>query len=144
MKKLLSIILCVALTAMLTGCNKEIPDGVYLAQGDEDSIKAANGWKDFLYLTFKDGEVVSAEFDSVNDLTVLKSQVSTSEYPMDPAPSVWIPQLNENIAATTNPSKIAAVAGATTSSENVKKLYTAILENDWEEGKTEIFVALNP
>ena len=47
---------------------------------------------------------------------------------MDPQPSEWIPQLEENIKATSNPDKVAAVAGATMGSNNAKELYRAVVE----------------
>ena len=47
---------------------------------------------------------------------------------MDPQPSEWMPQLEKNIAATSNPDKVAAVAGATTGSSHAKELYRAVIE----------------
>lgn len=59
----------------------------------------------------------------------LKSEWATPEnYPMTPQPSEWIPQLEENLKATTNPDKVAAVAGATLGSNHAKALYKAVIE----------------
>ena len=86
--------------------------------------------------------MVFCEYNAIDDRSQLKGELSFDEYPMDPLPSEWIKQLNENILATDNPSKVAAVAGATTSSKNVKTLYAAILENDWEENPDDLYIPL--
>ena len=58
---------------------------------------------------------------------------------MTPAASEWIPQLEANIKATSSPDKVAAVAGATNSSNSAKKLYAAVVEAA-KAGKTETVV----
>ena len=73
--------------------------------------------------------VLALDFDSKDADGNLKSEWATPEnYPMTLQPSEWIPQLEENLKATTNPDKVAAVAGATLGSNHAKALYKAVIE----------------
>ena len=72
----------------------------------------------------------------------LKSEATAETYPMDPLPSEWIPQLEENVKAAGTADKIEAVAGATSSSESVKVLMAAV-EKQAKAGNTEVVLVDN-
>ena len=130
MKKLTLFLLSALMHFSLVGCGgSKIADGTYSAELSDAATEANHGWKDFLTVTYKDGKMVEVQFDSKDADGNLKSEWTTPEnYPMDPQPSEWIPQLEENIKATSNPDKVAAVAGATMGSNNAKELYRAVVE----------------
>ena len=130
MKKLIVTLLSVCLIVSLVGCGgSKIADGTYSAELSDAATEANHGWKDFLTVTYKDGEMVEVQFDSKDADGNLKSEWTNPEnYPMDPQPSEWIPQLEENIKATSNPDKVASVAGATMGSNHAKELYRAVIE----------------
>lgn len=130
MKKLVLFVLSACLVLSLTACGgSKIADGTYSAELSDAATEANYGWKDFLTITYKDGEMVDVQFDAKDADGNLKTEWTNPEnYPMDPQPSVWMPQLEENIKATSNPDKVAAVAGATTGSNHAKELYRAVLE----------------
>ena len=130
MKKLILFLLSALMLFSLVGCGgSKIADGTYSAELSDAATEANHGWKDFLTVTYKDGKMVEVQFDSKDADGNLKSEWTTPEnYPMDPQPSEWIPQLEENIKATSNPDKVAAVAGATMGSNNAKELYRAVVE----------------
>lgn len=125
MKKILSIVLIAMLTLSLVACSSgKIKDGTYTAEFKNIS----NGWKDTLAVTYKDGGVVSAEYDAVNADGAKKSSMTDEQYPMtDPVLSQWLPMLNENIVkANGDADKIEAVAGATNSSTAAKTLMAEV------------------
>lgn len=130
MKKLTLFLLSALMLFSLVGCGgSKIADGTYSAELSDAATEANHGWKDFLTVTYKDGKMVEVQFDSKDADGNLKSEWTTPEnYPMDPQPSEWIPQLEENIKATSNPDKVASVAGATMGSNNAKELYRAVVE----------------
>jgi len=129
MKKILAIALACVMAFGLVACGgSKIKDGTYSAEMSDASAEESHGWKDYLNITYKDGKIDTVEYDSKDADGNLKSQTTAETYPMDPAPSVWIPQMIENIKATSDPDKVAAIAGATHASENAKKLYKAVLE----------------
>lgn len=103
-------------------------DGEYRAEMTDEEAANSNGWKDFLVVTYQDGKVVKAVFDSVNGEGQLKSEATAESYPMDPPPSEWIPQISANIEKAGNSADIEAVAGATTASDSAKKLMAQIEE----------------
>ena len=130
MKKMMLFLLSACMMLSLVACGgSKIADGTYSAELSDAAAEANHGWKDFLTITYKDGEMVDVQFDAKDADGNLKTESTNPEnYPMDPQPSVWMPQLEENIKATSNPDKVAAVAGATTGSNHAKELYRAVLE----------------
>ena len=101
-------------------------DGVYTAQMDDASAEAAFGWRDQLVVEYRDGVIVSADFDSYDADGNRKSQLPEGAYLMEPSPSEWIPQLSENVEKAGRAFKIDNVSGATESSENARALLAAI------------------
>ena len=117
MKKLLTLALAAVLALSLVACggSGSIKDGTYTAQYKEPSHDANGN---------------------------LKSEATAETYPMDPLPSEWIPQLEENVKAAGTADKIEAVAGATSSSESVKVLMAAV-EKQAKAGNTEVVLVDN-
>ena len=130
MKKVFAVALSLALALSLVACggSSKIKDGTYKAEMSDAVVEASYGWRDTLTVTYKDGKVADLDFDSFDADGNRKSEATAETYPMDPAPSAWMPQLEENLKATTDPDKVAAVAGATHSSDNAKLLYKAVIE----------------
>ena len=127
------------LCGVLAGCSAGVKDGTYTARYRYPS----NGYVEYLTVTFQNGKPSGAEFDAYleSDPQSRKSQTSKEEYPMQPHPSQWMPQLSKNVtAAGTNPDKIATVAGATNSSRHARELYDAILKAAEKGEKNEIIV----
>lgn len=143
MKKTLAALTALILLFGLSACGGTAnaggkPDGTYTAQGDDASTEAAYGWRDTLVVTYKNGAITEAVFESYNADGVKKSEDPTYEMPVPP--SEWIPQLSENVKAAGKSDEVAAVAGATNSSNNAKALLAAI-EKSGTAGET-ITVAL--
>lgn len=137
------VLLCGALlSGLLTGCRSSRPqDGTYTARYQYPS----SGYVEYLTVTFRDGRVKDAEFDAYleTDPNSKKSELSKEEYPMDPHPSEWMGDLEDNIEkAGLKPDKIAGIAGATASSRHARELYDAILTAA-KNGKTETIIVQN-
>ena len=122
-----------------TNGTQALKDGVYAAEMSESYAAAqGQGWQDYLKLTVVNGIIDNIEFDSLKD-GKKKSAVSTEEYPMDPPPSEWIPQLNEAIRKAELPEAMDTITGATRSSADARRMYAALLEHA-RTGNTDIVV----
>ena len=128
MKKWIALLLALVLALSLTACSKGMADGVYTAELDDASAEAAHGWRDTLVVEYKDGKIVSATFESYDADGNKKSEATAEEYPMDPAPSQWIPAIGAAVLEAGEAKRIDGVAGATNSSNNAKALLEAIEE----------------
>ncbi len=130
MKKIITVLSICALLFTLVACGSSgYEDGTYTAQTTQD----AHGWADVLSVTYSDGVLTDASFNSINEEGTEKSTLAPEEYPMDPTPGEWIPQLTENVKASEGvPEDIATIAGASLSSQNAKNMLEAINENAME------------
>ena len=115
--------------------NTAMADGVYTAQMDDAAAEADYGWRNQLVVEYKDGKMVSATFESYDADGNKKSETTPDTYPMDPAPSEWIPQLSENILAAGNSADIDGISGATIASNDARALLAAI-ETEGKPGET--------
>ena len=77
----------------------------------------------------KDGAMVSAVFDSYDADGNKKSETTPDTYPMDPAPSAWMPELNDQLLKSGGSSEIDGVTGATLATNNAKAMMKAILDS---------------
>ncbi len=144
MKKWLAVALALVLAVSLAACSSgsgTMQDGVYTAEADDAYVENyAYGWRDTLTVTYKDGVVVDATFESYDAEGNKKS--TPGNYDMTPPPSEWMPELSENVVEAGTASQVDGVAGATIASGNAKQLFAAI-EKDGKPGET-IMVALDP
>lgn len=143
MKRLFAIAAALALALGLVACggdssgsgNAGKADGVYTAEANDAYVESAGyGWRDTLALTYKDGEVVGAVFESYNADGQKKSDPGAYEG-MEVSPEEWIPKLSANVLHAEDASGVEAVAGATIASGNARKLYEAI-EKEGKPGQT--------
>lgn len=122
-------------SADVTASATTMADGVYTAQMDDAAAEADYGWRDQLVVEYKDGKMVSATFESYDADGNKKSETTPDNYPMDPAPSEWTPQLSENILAAGNSADIDGISGATRASNDARTLLAAI-ETEGKPGET--------
>jgi len=116
-----------------------LQDGIYAAEMSDQYVSTTgNGWQDYLKITVAGGQISEVEFDSLKD-GKKKSTVSADEYPMNPPPREWIPQLNEAIRKAEMPEAMDTISGATMSSNNARRMYEALLERA-RTGNTDIVV----
>lgn len=137
MKKTLSVLFSLCLcAAMFSGCSNNadtasFKDGTYkavYAQADD------HGWTEYLTVTVSDGKITSADFDAQNENGDKKSENTEYNDAMKNAgsktwPSEFYPALEKSLVEKQDGNKIDAVAGATTSSDSMKKLYQALVAN---------------
>ncbi|MDO5601271.1 MAG: FMN-binding protein [Oscillospiraceae bacterium] len=123
-------ILCLSCLTLLSaflfsGCNSapSYTDGSYHAEFQNFD---SNGWKEFIDVTIKDGKPEKVVMDAVNQAGDLKS--ADQEYNdlmknySDTYPAKFYQDLATQFLERQDPAKIDAVAGATLSSDNFKKL----------------------
>ncbi len=124
MKKITLVVTLMLTILLLSACSNGITDGTYTAQMTADD----HGWTDTLSITYEGGKIQDAVFESVHEDGSLKSETTPEEYPMDPHPSEWIPQLSTNIKQADNAENIDGIAGATIGTTNAKLMMAAIEE----------------
>ncbi|MDX2431815.1 MAG: hypothetical protein QNK35_12840, partial [Bacteroides sp.] len=77
----------------LASCDKDeetiYQDGSYKAETEEYSF----GWKTFMEVTISGDVQTVVVFDAMMEDGSLKSETTAETYPMDPHPTVWIPEL---------------------------------------------------
>jgi len=105
-----------------------LKDGVYTAKADEESTERLHGWRDELRIEFQNGHIKTVEFDARDAKGRLKSSLTRQEYPMDPFPADWIPELEKQILSAYKPEDIKGITGASISSANARKMFEEILE----------------
>lgn len=143
MKKILAFAMSALFVFSLAACSSSsstsAKNGTYTAEMDDAYVEEFGyGYRDTLTVVYEDGVIVSATFDSVDIET--GTSKADAEYPMDPSPSVWIPELSEQIVVGGNSDSIDGIAGATNASENARKLLAAI-ETEGVEGGTVVVAA---
>lgn len=132
MMKKIALLFTAALMMVLVSCDKEeettYVDGTYKAEAAEFS----HGWKNFMEVTIADDAQTSVNFDafSEEDENLLKSETTAEQYPMDPHPSVWIPQLEAQLMAVDilDYEGIDGISGATSASDDANALFDLILD----------------
>ena len=71
MKRIFAILLSLLLASLLTACGNqtELQDGYYTAQASEFS----HGWKEYITILVKGGNIVSVEYNAENASGFIKS-----------------------------------------------------------------------
>ena len=138
MKKI-GFILVAAFALVFTACEKEEETPVYRAEASEFS----HGWKAFLEAEIENDEVVSVDFDYVDEDGNLKSETTEENYPMDPHPTVWIPEYEAMLLGTnvTDFTDTDVVTGATGAWSAANQLLVAVI-GAYAEGDTETQVVV--
>jgi major membrane immunogen (membrane-anchored lipoprotein) len=127
--KNIGLILVAIFALAITACEKEdeyvYEDGTYYAEMAEYS----HGWKAFLEVTIQDDNITSADFDNMDADGNLKSETTVESYPMDPHPTIWIPDYEARIVAAdlSDFDEIDVYTGATGAYNQVNALMDAIL-----------------
>jgi len=143
MKKLTLALIIVVMITVFAACTGEtkVDDGVYRAEfEDYDEY----GYKDYLEVTFRNGEIVKVVADAISYDGTLKTQSQELKDKMLSAGSVTYPEkyyqdLVNLYMADPDPDEIDVIAGATKSSDNFKILARE-LEKSIRAGYTETVI----
>jgi len=127
MKKILTLGLILILSlSVLVACQQsdeiEYEDGSYNAESDLDD----NGWKGVIDIKVEDSKITEVNYDEVDENENKKTEDEEYSEDMDNSSGIMpedaYEQLEEALINTQNPDQIDAIAGATSSSEQFKKL----------------------
>ncbi len=141
-KKLLVIFL-VVLCAFCTACSDDtLKDGYYTAEMKEYNF----GWKEYVTIIVKNGEIVSAEYNAKNisgfvkswDNAYMKNMNSVSGTYPNEYTRLYAAQLKENKSG----DSIDMISGATESGVNFRELSKAVIEQAQKGDSSIVFVSL--
>ncbi|MBQ4050913.1 MAG: FMN-binding protein, partial [Oscillospiraceae bacterium] len=123
------------------GSSDGYKDGSYRA---EAAAADDHGWKDYVVVTVDGGVITAVEFDSVNADGLKKSEDPDYKdtmlaYGGTTYPAEFFQKLEDSYVAAQKVAEVDAVAGATTSSDALKKL-AGELEKSMAKGKKDIVV----
>ncbi|HLR21280.1 MAG TPA: FMN-binding protein [Tissierellaceae bacterium] len=127
MKKILTLGLILILSlSVLVACQQSdetaYEDGSYNAESDLDD----NGWKGVIDIKVEDSKITEVNYDEVDENENKKTEDEEYSEDMDNSSGIMpedaYEQLEEALINTQNPDQIDAIAGATSSSEQFKKL----------------------
>ena len=131
MKRILTVLFCLLLMAsMLTACGggTELQDGYYTAQAGEFS----HGWKEYITILVKGGEIISVEYNAENASGFIKSwdnaYMQTMLHSNGTYPNEYTRYYASQLLEGQGEGKIDAISGASTSHESFQKLAQAVLE----------------
>ena len=131
MKRILTVLFCLLLMAsMLTACSSgtELQDGYYTAQAGEFS----HGWKEYITILVKGGEIISVEYNAENASGFIKSwdnaYMQTMLHSNGTYPNEYTRYYANQLLEGQGEGKIDAISGATSSHESFQKLAQAVLE----------------
>ena len=130
MKRIISILIVLCSLLCLTSCDSDtlIKDGTYRAEFDSFD---ESGYKDFVELTFKDGNVTEVTMDAVSETDgSLKSESDTYRESMETIagtyPAKYYQDLINQYIGYGDSSGVLIVAGATSTSNNIIRLLTSL------------------
>lgn len=136
MKRLAAFMMALVLAGVLTACGQGSGNGggktgTFTAQRSDAYVQGdGNGFRDTLTVTYQDGKITDATFESIYaegsmfPVDTKKSELSASEYPMsNPSIAEWMPELDRQIKES---GKVDGVAGATVASDSAKLMLEAI------------------
>ncbi len=128
MKKIGLFVAMVAIIG-LASCKKEeakiYQNGTYKAETAEYS----HGWITFMEVSITDDKQTTVTFDARMEDGSLKSETTAETYPMDPHPTVWIPELEAQYMAVNivSFSSVDGITGATHGSDDADELFQLML-----------------
>lgn len=132
MKKIsLALVFIVAIIALSTvGCSADnrMQDGYYTAMAGEYS----HGWKEFVSITVKNGDIASVEYNAVNESGFIKSWDNAYMQNMKAVQGTYPNEYTRNYAGqlleAQNANQVDTIAGATSSYSSFKMLASAAIE----------------
>lgn len=133
MKKWKLLGVCLLLMFVLESCGEVqtqtgMQDGFYTAQMSDYSY----GWREYVTITVKNGEIVAAEFNAENPSGFIKSWDNAYMNNMKTVAGTYPNEYTRYYAAQLTGQKTApeieALSGATSSGNNFKKLSQAVVE----------------
>ncbi len=131
MKRILTVLFCLLLMAsMMTACGggTELQDGYYTAQAGEFS----HGWKEYITILVKGGEIISVEYNAENASGFIKSwdnaYMQTMLHSNGTYPNEYTRYYANQLLEGQGEGNIDAISGATSSHESFQKLAQAVLE----------------
>lgn len=138
---ILAVLVAAALPLVSCGSSDGYKDGSYRAEG---KTADEHGWKEYLVVTVEDGAIAEVEFDYVNDAGDKKSEdadykATMLQYGGTTYPAEFCQNLEDAYIAAQTGAEVDAIAGATVSSDHMKKL-AAELEKSMKKGKKDIVV----
>lgn len=116
-------------SVMLSGCGNSsgLKDGYYTAEMEEFS----NGWKEYVIIQVKHGNIVSAEFNAKNESGFIKAWDNSYMKNMmgikGTYPNKYTREYVQQLIEEQTDIRVDAVTGATTSGNNFDKLVDAVL-----------------
>ncbi|MBQ4051239.1 MAG: FMN-binding protein [Oscillospiraceae bacterium] len=144
MKKFIAVLVALVAAALpLTACGSSdgYKDGSYRAEG---AAADEHGWKEYLVVTVEGGAITAVEFDYVNADGAKKSEdedykTTMLQYGGTTYPAEFCQLLEDSYIAKQKGADVDTVAGATVSTDHLKKL-AAELEKSMAKGKKDIVV----
>ncbi len=124
------LLLAIAMFIGFSACEKEeeytLVNGMYEAE----SAEFGHGWKAFMKAEIKNDKMETVDFDYFNADGDLKSATTPETYPMDPHPTVWLPQLEAQLLAVDllNFVEIDGITGATGASGDAQAMMALVIE----------------
>ena len=143
-KRILAGILLSAIL-VFSGCGTAgqqvgMQDGSYTAQMSDYSF----GWKEYVTITVKNGEIVSTEYDAENVSGFIKSWDNAYMRNMKQVSGTYPNEYTRYYAAQLTGQSLApeieSLSGATSSGENFKRLSMAVVEQAFKGDSTVIMV----
>lgn len=132
----------VLMLVMFFGCSQEnqtLKDGYYTAEMAEYH----NGWKEFVTICVKSGDIVSVEYNAANESGFIKSWDMAYMRRMNGArgtyPNQYTREYARQVIEKQNAEEIDAISGASTSVKLFEKLIAAAMELS-KTAKTEVTI----
>lgn len=130
MKRMISIALVLVSMMLLTACGEQtgLQDGYYTAQASEYNF----GWKEYITIMVKGGNIVSVEYNAENASGFIKSwdnaYMQTMLHSNGTYPSEYTRYYASQFLEGQGEGRIDALTGATSSYGSFQKLSVAVIE----------------
>ncbi len=139
MKKYFCMMLIV-MTLLISGCGSKMKDGFYTAEMSDYSF----GWKEYLCILVKDGDIVYAEFNAKDPSGYIKSWDNAYMENMGTLsgtyPNEYTRYYVAELIESQNSEDIDTLTGATTSGSNFTRLAAAVTKQAVRGKSTTIIV----
>lgn len=139
MKKYFCMMLIV-ITLLISGCGSKMKDGFYTAEMSDYSF----GWKEYLCILVKDGDIVYAEFNAKDPSGYIKSWDNAYMENMGTLsgtyPNEYTRYYVAELIESQNSEDIDTLTGATTSGSNFTRLAAAVTKQAVTGKSTTIIV----